>query len=44
MRFTLIPAGGSNLTYRVEDAAGQVWALRRPPVTAVLATAHDVDR
>lgn len=44
MRFALIPAGGSNLTYRVEDAAGQRWALRRPPVTAVLATAHDVDR
>jgi aminoglycoside phosphotransferase (APT) family kinase protein len=26
------------------DAAGYQWALRRPPVTAVLATAHDVDR
>jgi aminoglycoside phosphotransferase (APT) family kinase protein len=40
----LIPAGGSNLTYRVDDAGGRAWALRRPPVTAVLATAHDVDR
>ena len=43
-RFELIPAGGSNLTYRVTDAGGRAWALRRPPVTGVLATAHDVDR
>jgi len=42
--FDLIAAGGSNLTYRVTDAAGTVVALRRPPVTAVLATAHDVGR
>lgn len=42
--FELIAAGGSNLTYRVTDAAGSTWALRRPPVTAVLATAHDMGR
>ncbi len=40
----LIAAGGSNLTYRVSDAAGHQWALRRPPVTARLATAHDMRR
>ena len=44
LRFSLIAAGGSNLTFRVEDAAGSAWALRRPPVAAVLATAHDMDR
>ena len=44
LRFSLVAAGGSNLTYRVEDSAGHAWALRRPPVTAVLATAHDMDR
>jgi len=44
LRFTLIAAGGSNLTYRVEDDSGHAWALRRPPVAAVLATAHDMDR
>src|SRR5581483_8574812 len=44
VEFRLIPAGGSNLTYEVRDAAGHRWALRRPPITAVLATAHDVDR
>ncbi len=42
--FSLVAAGGSNLTYRVVDAAGAAWALRRPPVRAVLATAHDMDR
>ena len=40
----LIAAGGSNLTYRVTDANGEVWALRRPPVAARLATAHDMSR
>ena len=44
VRYALVPAGGSNLTYRVDDAAGRCWALRRPPVAAVLATAHDVER
>jgi aminoglycoside phosphotransferase (APT) family kinase protein len=42
--FSLVAAGGSNLTYRVTDATGHVVALRRPPVAAVLATAHDMDR
>jgi len=44
VRYALVPAGGSNLTYRVEDAAGHTWAMRRPPVAAVLETAHDMDR
>lgn len=42
--FSLVAAGGSNLTYCVTDATGRVVALRRPPVAAVLATAHDMDR
>ena len=42
--FSLIAAGGSNLTFRAVDDAGSAWALRRPPATAVLATAHDVVR
>ncbi len=44
LTFDLVAAGGSNLTFRVEDATGRAVALRRPPVTAVLATAHDMDR
>lgn len=44
VEFTLIAAGGSNLTFRAVDERGQAWALRRPPAAAVLATAHDVVR
>jgi aminoglycoside phosphotransferase (APT) family kinase protein len=39
-----ISGGHSNLTYRVTDAAGGRWALRRPPTGMVLATAHDMGR
>ncbi|WP_372783060.1 phosphotransferase family protein [Litorivivens sp.] len=42
--FELIAAGGSNLTYRVTDARGEVFVLRRPPVKGVVATAHDMSR
>lgn len=42
--FDLIAAGGSNLTFRVTDAAGLSVALRRPPVGHLLATAHDMHR
>ena len=44
LRFEIIPGGHSNLTYRVEDAAGGVFVLRRPPLGAVVATAHDMAR
>ncbi|TCK21892.1 aminoglycoside phosphotransferase (APT) family kinase protein [Pseudonocardia endophytica] len=39
-----ISGGHSNLTFRVSDDAGSVWALRRPPTGGVLATAHDMSR
>lgn len=39
-----ISGGHSNLTYRITDAAGARWALRRPPTGMVLATAHDMGR
>ena len=42
--FGLVSGGRSNLTYRVTDAAGAVYALRRPPTGGVLTTAHDVSR
>lgn len=42
--FELITGGHSNLTYRVTDAAGELYVLRRPPLGAVLATAHDMGR
>ncbi len=44
LTFTLIAGGRSNLTFRVEDAAGRAFALRRPPVSHVLPTAHDMVR
>ena len=42
--FELIAGGRSNLTYRVTDGAGHAFALRRPPVSHVLPTAHDMKR
>ncbi|MFP5327594.1 MAG: phosphotransferase family protein [Acidimicrobiia bacterium] len=42
--FDLIAGGRSNLTFRVTDAAGQRFVLRRPPTSHVLPTAHDMGR
>ncbi|GAA2264493.1 phosphotransferase family protein [Actinomadura luteofluorescens] len=36
--------GQSNLTYRIEDAGGRCWVLRRPPIGHLLESAHDVAR
>lgn len=44
LRFSLIPGGRSNLTFRVTDTAGADFVLRRPPVSHVLPTAHDMAR
>lgn len=44
LRFTLIAGGRSNLTYRVDDAAGHATVLRRPPTGPLLPTAHDMAR
>ncbi len=44
LRFSLITGGRSNLTFLVEDARGKKRVLRRPPLGAVLATAHDMSR
>ncbi len=42
--FEFITGGRSNLTFRVFDAAGNRFVLRRPPMGHVLATAHDMAR
>ncbi len=42
--FDLITGGRSNLTYRVTDANGSTFVLRRPPTGNVLASAHDMVR
>lgn len=42
--FSMITGGHSNLTYGVVGADGARFVLRRPPLGAVLATAHDMGR
>jgi aminoglycoside phosphotransferase (APT) family kinase protein len=42
--FDLIAGGRSNLTFKVTDGAGNDFVLRRPPVSHVLASAHDMGR
>lgn len=44
VQFAFVSGGRSNLTYRVTDAAGATYAVRRPPTGGVLSTAHDVSR
>src|SRR5215831_2116429 len=44
LRFDLISGGRSNLTYTVTDGVGRKVVLRRPPVSHVLSTAHDMAR
>jgi aminoglycoside phosphotransferase (APT) family kinase protein len=42
--FTLIAGGRSNMTFEVTDAAGRKVVLRRPPMSHVLSSAHDMGR
>jgi aminoglycoside phosphotransferase (APT) family kinase protein len=44
LSFDLIAGGRSNLTYLVTDAGGRRVVLRRPPMSHVLASAHDMGR
>jgi aminoglycoside phosphotransferase (APT) family kinase protein len=44
LAFELIAGGRSNLTFRVTDAHGANFVLRRPPTSHVLPTAHDMVR
>jgi aminoglycoside phosphotransferase (APT) family kinase protein len=44
LSYERIAGGHSNLTYRVADAAGGEWALRRPPLGKRLSSAHDMAR
>ncbi|HET9732754.1 MAG TPA: phosphotransferase family protein [Acidimicrobiales bacterium] len=42
--FDFVSGGRSNLTFTVTDATGRRVVLRRPPVSHVLASAHDMGR
>jgi aminoglycoside phosphotransferase (APT) family kinase protein len=44
LRYERIAGGRSNLTFRVVDAAGHAWILRRPPLGRRLGSAHDMKR
>lgn len=44
LSFELIAGGHSNLTFRVTDATGRAFVLRRPPLGQVLRSAHDMGR
>jgi aminoglycoside phosphotransferase (APT) family kinase protein len=44
LKVSLISGGHSNLTYRVDDANGGIFALRRPPLGDIPRSAHDVLR
>jgi aminoglycoside phosphotransferase (APT) family kinase protein len=43
-RFEIIAGGLSNLTFKVTGADGRRFVLRRPPLRAALASAHDMSR
>jgi aminoglycoside phosphotransferase (APT) family kinase protein len=40
----LLAGGRSNLTYQLTDSARASWVLRRPPLSGVISSAHDVLR
>jgi aminoglycoside phosphotransferase (APT) family kinase protein len=44
LHFELIAGGHSNLTFKVTDRAGHRYVLRRPPLSHVLPSAHDMGR
>jgi aminoglycoside phosphotransferase (APT) family kinase protein len=44
LTFRVFAGGRSNLTYHVLDASGASWVLRRPPLSGVLPSAHDMGR
>ena len=43
-KWTRLLGGHSNLTYRIEDQAGQLAVIRRPPQGTLLPKAHDMSR
>jgi aminoglycoside phosphotransferase (APT) family kinase protein len=44
LTWTKLAGGHSNLTYRVTDAGGNTFVLRRPPLGELLPSAHDMRR
>lgn len=40
----LLAGGRSNVSYRINDASGSSWVLRRPPLGHIMPSAHDMGR
>jgi aminoglycoside phosphotransferase (APT) family kinase protein len=43
-RWKRLEGGHSNLTYQLQDAAGRLAVIRRPPLGELLPKAHDMGR
>jgi len=44
LKATVVGHGRSNITYRLDSDDGRSWVLRRPPLSHVQASAHDMGR
>ena len=44
LKATVVGHGRSNITYRLDADDGRAWVLRRPPLSHVEASAHDMGR
>lgn len=44
LQTTLLAGGRSNISYKLTDASGSSWVLRRPPLGHIMPSAHDMDR
>ena len=44
LQATLLAGGRSNVSYRLADASGSNWVLRRPPLGHIMPSAHDMGR
>ena len=44
LQAALLAGGRSNVSYKLQDASGNQWVLRRPPLGHIMPTAHDMGR
>jgi hypothetical protein len=44
LQATLLAGGRSNISYKLTDALGSSWVLRRPPLGHIMPSAHDMGR
>jgi aminoglycoside phosphotransferase (APT) family kinase protein len=44
LQSSLLAGGRSNISYKLTDASGSSWVLRRPPLGHIMPSAHDMSR